>query len=425
MSIPLAPPSGMRDLLPPEAARRARLASRLKRHFGRWGYALVTTPPFEHAEVIERGLDTLDRRDLLRFVEPDSGEVALLRPDITPQIARIVATRLADRPPPFRLCYAGSLIRQRRGRARRQRQSMQAGVELIGVSSIDGDIEAIELAASSLLAAGLETFSIELSVVSLARAALAEVPDRARVGVEEALIQKDGAELDRRLARAGVPKAVSRRLRGVAELYGDVSVVLRRAKPLFERPEEKAGLTRLGKIVRRLEKRGLGERLSIDLGEVRGASYYTGVSFRLLAPGPGEPVGAGGRYDGLLGRFGMPAPATGFGIDLGHLEWALSAAGTALEGRDQARVVVSGGSAARREELAVRLRGRSVDAAVVSGSTSAALDYARGWEYDAAAMLRGDGAMVVRVDGEQRPLPEKIDRAFVRWVLGRTAGSKS
>ncbi|MFK7988682.1 MAG: ATP phosphoribosyltransferase regulatory subunit [Sandaracinaceae bacterium] len=423
MSIPLAPPSGMRDLLPPEAARRARLAKSLTRHFGRWGYALVTTPPFEHAEVIERGLDTLDRRDLLRFVEPDSGEVALLRPDITPQIARIVATRLSERPPPFRLCYAGSLIRQRRGRARRQRQSMQAGVELIGVPSIDADVEAIELAAGSLGAAGLDGFSVELSVVSLARAALAEVPESARAGVEEALIQKDGAELDRQLTRAGVAKAVSRRLRGVAELYGDVNAVLKRARPLFVRPEEKAGLARLGKIVRRLDKRGLGARLSVDLGEVRGASYYTGVSFRLLAPGPGEPVGAGGRYDGLLGRFGMPAPATGFGIDLGHLEWALSAAGAAVQGRTEPRVVVAGGSAARREQIAVRLRRRNVAAAVLDGGKSAALDYARGWEYDAAVLLRGDGAMVVRVDGEQQNLPDKTDRAFVRWVLGH--GSKS
>src|SRR5690606_5556749 len=132
MSFPLAPPSGMRDLLPPEAAARSWLSRRVTQVFEAWGYELVTTPPFEHAEVIERGLETVDRRDLLRFVEPESGEVALLRPDITPQIARIVATRLADRPPPFRLCYAGSVIRQRRGRARKQRQIVQAGVEHVG-----------------------------------------------------------------------------------------------------------------------------------------------------------------------------------------------------------------------------------------------------------------------------------------------------
>ena len=78
-SILLAPPAGMRDLLPPEASARAELSSKLTRLFTRWGYQLVTTPPFEHAEVIERGLDALDRRDLLRFVDPSTGEVALLR----------------------------------------------------------------------------------------------------------------------------------------------------------------------------------------------------------------------------------------------------------------------------------------------------------------------------------------------------------
>ena len=99
----LAPPAGMRDLLHPESDARRALGARLLRTFALHGYDLVTTPPFDHAEVLERGLAAVDRRDLLRFVEPETGEVALLRPDITPQIARIVATRLADRPAPWRL----------------------------------------------------------------------------------------------------------------------------------------------------------------------------------------------------------------------------------------------------------------------------------------------------------------------------------
>src|SRR3954464_4074581 len=146
-------PAGMRDLLPPEAQKRRKLSRRLLENFGLHGYALVTPPAFELADVLERGLGTLDPRDVLRFVEPESGEVAALRPDVTPQIARMAATRLADRPVPMRLCYEGTVLRRRQERARKHRQIPQAGVELLGVGGPDGDLELMGVAAGAARAA--------------------------------------------------------------------------------------------------------------------------------------------------------------------------------------------------------------------------------------------------------------------------------
>src|SRR5579864_151274 len=140
LSHPL--PAGMRDLLPEEARRRRALARRVLDHFALHGYQLVTPPAFEFAEVLERGLGALDPADVLRFVEPESGEVAALRPDMTPQIARMVATRLGREPRPIRLCYEGTIVRRRQGRARRHRQVPQAGVELYGALAAEaGDLE--------------------------------------------------------------------------------------------------------------------------------------------------------------------------------------------------------------------------------------------------------------------------------------------
>ena len=102
----------MRDLLPPEAFRHADLGRRLVRAFELHGYELVTLPLFEFAEVMERGLSSLDPHDVLRFVEPESGAVVSLRPDMTPQIARLVATRLGEAEGPVRLCYQGSVLRR-------------------------------------------------------------------------------------------------------------------------------------------------------------------------------------------------------------------------------------------------------------------------------------------------------------------------
>ena len=155
-------PGGMRDLLPEEARSRRALARRVLDRFALAGYALVTPPAFEFADVLERGLGTLDPADVLRFVEPESGEVAALRPDMTPQIARMIATRLHDRPPPFRLGYEGTVLRRRSGRARKHRQIPQVGVELAGVTGPDGDLELLALAEGALAAAGLERFTIDL-----------------------------------------------------------------------------------------------------------------------------------------------------------------------------------------------------------------------------------------------------------------------
>lgn len=406
----------MRDLLPPDAAARAWLGAHLTRTFAAWGYELVTTPPFEHAGVIERGLETVDRRDLLRFVEPESGEVALLRPDITPQIARIVATQLADRPPPFRLCYAGSVIRKRRGRARTQRQIAQAGVEHIGGAGEDADAEVIALAAKALEAVGLDEFRIELHLVGLARAALAEVPEAARAEAELALSRKDAAALARVLAAARVERAAYKRLLGAVELYGDTSVLAEAGRVFGRRAS--ASLRALASVIDRLEERGLGARLALDLGEVRDASYYTGVSFTLLAPGPGEPLGSGGRYDGLLARFGAPAPATGFGLDLSNVEWALATAGRPARAPRMVRFVVAG--SAERERVAALLREAGVAAAVLAeGALDRTLDYAHAWGYDAAVMCRRGRAEAHRLaDGETRRLDPGALDALARWATG-------
>src|SRR5439155_10146035 len=126
------------------------------------GYALVTPPVFEFADVLERGLGTLASTDVLRFVEPESGEVAALRPDMTPQIARMIVTRLHDRPPPFRLCYEGTVLRRKSGRARKHRQIPQVGIELAGVSGPAGDLELLAVAADALRGSGLHAFTIDL-----------------------------------------------------------------------------------------------------------------------------------------------------------------------------------------------------------------------------------------------------------------------
>jgi ATP phosphoribosyltransferase regulatory subunit len=344
----------MRDLLPEEARGRRALAKCVLDRLALAGFALVTPPAFEFADVLERGLGTLDPADVLRFVEPESGEVAALRPDVTPQIARMIATRLHDRPPPFRLAYEGTVLRRRSGRARKHRQIPQVGVELAGVAGPEGDIELLALAADALRATGLRSFTIDLGNAGIIRALLDGVDSSVARDVSDALALKDELALRERLANARVPFAPT--LGELVRLHGGREAAAEGQRLLASTPAA-APAARLLELVDAAGARGLEAHVRVDLGDVRGFAYYTGTIFHLYAPGPGEAIGAGGRYDELLARFGAPMPAMGFAFDLDALAWALRSAG--VQSGRELRVVVVGDEAEGRIE---RLRARNVPA---------------------------------------------------------------
>ena len=411
---PLETPKGMGDLQPPEASVRRALSLRVLHTFELSGYELVTPPIFEHAEVVQRGNDTYENRDLLRFVEPESGEVAVLRPDITPQIARIVATRLTDHEPPFRLCYEGRVFRRLRGRARSHRQITQAGLECVGVPGVEGDTEVISLAIGACAAAGLAEFRIELSDIRLVRSLLEPLPPDLRRGISDILAQKDVASLRAVTKTTGMPRKLGSQLEALLQHYGD-SEVLDSADRCFRGSAARAALGNLRAITRRFDELGLGSRLCFDLSETRGLSYYTGMHFSVLAHGPGEALGGGGRYDGLLGRFGFEAPATGFALDLGHLQSTLPPSGRAIMARSDVRVAIGGADRQRVHALAESLRRADLVAAILPEVDSAhGLAFARTWGYDAVLTVARNAISLLRVaDGTLHTL-QRSDPDLVR-----------
>ena len=355
-------PAGMRDLLPEEAAARRALAQSVLAVAALHGYPVVTLPVFEFAEVLERGLGTLDPADVLRFVEPESGEIAALRPDMTPQIARLIATRLQGRPPPVRLAYEGTVVRRRSGRARKHRQIPQVGVELAGVAGPEGDLELLALAAASLRAAGLERFTLDLGDAGIVRGLLCKLAEPAQREVSEALGRKDEAAV-------GDPT-----LRALLTLQGGREALVEGARLLEGTPASPA-VARLLALFDAAVAAGLGPHLQVDLGEVRGFAYYSGCIFHGYAQGASDAVLSGGRYDELLARFGCPMASAGFALDLDRAAEARRSAGVA----DAApvRVIVVGPD---DDPRLAALRGRGL-AAVAVGSAAGAVAYARAWGY--------------------------------------------
>lgn len=406
----------MRDLLPEEARQRRALGKTLLDHFALHGYELVTPPAFELASVLEKGLGALDPGDVLRFVEPESGEVCALRPDMTPQIARMVATRLADEPLPLRLSYEGTVVRRRQGRAKKHRQIPQAGIELYGASVEEGDLEVLRLCASVMRSAGLSSFVIDLGHAQIARSLVLELPFELAEEVTDALVQKDIARLDGLLSSPkakGVDAMLSRALVGLLSLSGGEpdrpgekvleqgAMVVRGTKaegPLEELRVLWERAQRPRKTIAGAPNGSLEGILRLDLGEVRGFAYYTGVIFHCLAPGPGEPVGAGGRYDDLLGRFGLPLSAVGFGLNLD----ALARARRAVNVNDARPIRVVVAQDADVEGLVEILRSRTI-AACRAGTSEATLRYATAHHFTHAVTreVTGEVRMVCLDDSAQ------------------------
>src|SRR5512142_362368 len=201
--LDLSLPAGLRDLLPDHSARLAELSAKLHDVFSSFGYRRVLLPTLERLDVVERGLSPAALEGVLKFVEPGSGDVVAIRPDITPQIARLYAARPDALPAPARLCYDGPVLRAREARAGRPREVYQAGVELLGEGGPASDAEALTVLARALDRVGLPGAIVEVGHARFAQAvvAAAGLSPAARAQAWEALARKDEASLERLAAR--------------------------------------------------------------------------------------------------------------------------------------------------------------------------------------------------------------------------------
>ncbi|MDX2088599.1 MAG: ATP phosphoribosyltransferase regulatory subunit [Kofleriaceae bacterium] len=387
---PIRLPSGVRDFLPRAAARRRALAAGVMEVFEAWGYARIITPVFEVADVLERGLGHDARASAIRFVEPGTGEIVALRPDITPQIARVVATRLAEVEGPIRLCYEGAVTRL--AGAMGQREILQAGIELVEAGEPAGDAEVLAVAAAALASAQLPETRLDVGHVAPARFVLDAAPDReVRAQLAAALARKDRRGL-RRVA-AALPPEIAALGEALVGLWGPAQPTLQRARALPWPADVFAALDSLAHTLATFAELAdqPAPELTVDLGDLRGEGYYTGVRFAGYAGGAPDAVLRGGRYDELIVRYGRPARATGFAIDLEALAQAQRSLGLAPPASARGVALYGAGAPALAREL--RVRGlRAVTAVTVPTTT-----WLRGAGFDAALLV--DERVLVRADG--------------------------
>ncbi|MGN6187322.1 MAG: ATP phosphoribosyltransferase regulatory subunit [Conexibacter sp.] len=309
-------PSGTRDVLPDEMRELRAITATALRVFAERGYGEVATPALEYEETLARG-DVGGAPPAYRLFD-EHGNVLVLRSDMTVPIARVVATRFADAELPLRLCYAAHAYRAVQAKRGLPRELLQVGIELIGAPAPGGTAEALTLLCDVLDAIGFHDYRIGLGDVGLYQALLdaCGVEGAARERVLHELVTRDFVGLEREIRALGLDAQATDQLVRVPQLRGGPDVLAELGGPAGEAAEGLRGVHEL------LEPR-VAERLIFDLGLVRELGYYTGAVFQVYDPALGTPIGRGGRYDELLGRFGRPLPAVGFALNAQPLHEAL------------------------------------------------------------------------------------------------------
>lgn len=311
-------PQGSRDLLFEECDDRRRVESILSDLFKENNYRKVMTPTIEYFDVFKSDNLGIESEEMYKLSD-NQGRTTVLRPDNTAPIARLVATRLGKEDFPVRLYYNQNIYVRNKQLAGRTDEIEQSGIELIGDGSMDADIEVISMAYEALKRNQVNSFKLELCHAGFFNAILNKMnlTLSQKADICSYIEGKNYSALSDLLDTFGDSVEVNV-IKKLPRLFGGADV-LDKAKALYDDEEATDALDYLGQVYEKLCALGLGDNILIDLGLVNRSNYYTGVIFRGYAQGSGVTILSGGRYDNLIGEFGMDAPAIGFGVDVNSL----------------------------------------------------------------------------------------------------------
>ncbi len=346
-------PEGVRDIYGEECRKKIALEGRLKHVLEIYGYRDIETPSFEFFDIFNSDTGTVSSREMFKFFDRNNNTL-VLRPDMTPSIARSVAKYYADCDFPLRLCYKGNTFRNNLSYHGRLSEKTELGAELINDDSPEADAESIVMMIDCFLEAGLKDFQVVIGQVEFYKGIMDQLNllDEDKARIHDYIANKNALGMEMLLDGLPVQKEIRQILLEYNELYGDVTM-LSRAGELANNARSLRAVRRLEEVYRVLCLYGCEQYVSFDLGMVNHFDYYTGVIFNGYTYGTGDAIGKGGRYDNLLSQFGKDAPSCGFTILVDELLFALSRQNIAETGiKPGSSLLVSG---REDEDDAIRL----------------------------------------------------------------------
>ena len=314
-------PQGIEEALPEQAARLECLRRNLLDLYASWGYEMVMPPFIDHIESLLTGTGHDLDLQTFKLVDQLSGRTLGIRADMTPQVARIDAHQL-KRDVPTRLCYIGTVLRTRSDSFGSSRSPLQVGAELYGHAGVDSDVEILDLMLKTFEIAGVNDICLDLGNVDIYKnlAKQAGLTEQDEFRLFELLQQKAVTEIRQLVAGMSIDAPVAAMITQLAELNGDISIINRAREQLkLAGADVLSAIGYLEQVAQRISSHNKDIKLNIDLAELHGYHYHTGVVFGAFVPQLGQEIARGGRYDDIGKIFGRARAATGFSTDLKQL----------------------------------------------------------------------------------------------------------
>ena len=350
-------PAGTADLLVDSTFAVANIQSIITDNFASFGYSMVNTPTFEYIDVFTDDSGRSDTKTMVKFFDGD-GDILALRPDFTPAIARMAATKFPAGEI-YKFGYTGTAFINSEAYSNvRQKEFIQSGVELLGVNSCEEDAEIIALTITSLLKSGLDEFQIEIGHAGFFKGLVFEagLNDAECEQLRLMTHRKDFVNIENFLKNRDVSPKTAELIAKLPHLFGDISVV-REISTEGLNETSKNALENLSDIYNAICDYGFEKYISFDLGLVQSLDYYTGMIFKGFTHNMGFPICGGGRYDTLLERFGTNAPATGVALWVDRIFAALTRNGAVIKAPTNDCLVTGSGKDAIYAATALREQG--------------------------------------------------------------------
>lgn len=315
-------PEGVKDYLPLELKLKKTIECNIANVFKNYGYLPITSPTFEYNDVF-CGMGGVKDNRVFKFLDRD-GALLVLRPDMTPAIARIAATAYNKKQLPLKFYYIENMFRTNENYQGKLREFTQAGIEFLGVNSIEADAEVVSAAINALLEVGVKDFKIDLGHALFLKGVIEESGSNEELAgdIQGNIIKKNYVAVNE-LAENIENDNIKYILKELPLLIGDLSVI-DKVKNKVTNQKSLESLNYLTELYSILKEMGFEKYVSFDLGVIGSMDYYTGLIFRGYAKGSGASILDGGRYDNMVEKFGLAVPAVGFALKVNELIKTLS-----------------------------------------------------------------------------------------------------
>lgn len=312
-------PEGVRDIYNEECQLKLSMEQKMHQVLHSYGFSDIQTPMFEFFDVFSKERGTIASREMYKFFDRDNNTL-VLRPDVTPAIARCVGKYFKEEELPLRLCYKGSTFINTTSYQGKLKETTQLGAELINDRSVDADAEMIALTIECLKNAGLEEFQVEIGHAEFLLGLLEEAlfNEAETEQLKELIEKKNVFGVEELVAEKQLTEHTKELLLNITDMYGNIETISH-AKTLTGSKRAINAIERLEQLYSILESYGVSEYVTFDLGLISKYNYYTGIIFKAYTYGTGEAIVKGGRYDNLMKQFGKEAPAIGFAIVVDQL----------------------------------------------------------------------------------------------------------